>query len=103
MMSKLLMAGKDDTGVNTAETEAVGENAVHAHVAAGVGDVVQVALGIRLRQVKGWRQGIVLQGQATNRDFDRSRRAERMGMKRLGGADGDLMGAGAESLLDGQR
>src|SRR5580658_6450104 len=78
--SKSLMTDENDAGVDAAETEAVGQDAVHAGVTTLAGNVVKVAVGVRLSQIQRRRQVIMFQRKAADGDLNRPRCTEWMGI-----------------------
>src|SRR5215470_15020949 len=79
-------------GVGAAETERVGEGVLDSGFAGVIGNVVEIALGIRGFLIDGGRKNLVAQGEDANAGFEASGAAEEMAGHRFGGADGDGFG-----------
>ncbi len=84
-----------------AEAEGVGHGVLDVGAAGDVGDVVEVALGVRFVVVDGWGELGVLEGEGGDDEFDAAGGAEGMAEGGFGGADLDGFGGGAKDFFDG--
>src|SRR4051794_28952075 len=84
-------AADDERVVLTAEAERVGEGHVHAGLAGGVGDVVEVALGVGGLVIDRRRADVVADGQDAGDHLDRAGGGDQVAHHTLNRGDGDLL------------
>ena len=60
------------------------------------GDIIQIACGIRIGQMQGRRNKLVLHGECRADDLKRAAGRERMSQCRFKGANGDMIGMGSQ-------
>jgi len=73
--SKELDPAENQTTVGATETEVVFQCVVNFDVASGVGTVVQIAFGILLENIDGWRALLMVQSQHREDRLDTARAA----------------------------
>jgi hypothetical protein len=86
-----------------AESEAIGQDDVTFGLARGVGDIVEVALGIGKFVIDRRRQDTIANGQQADDQFRRTCSGDEMPHHTLSAGDRKFIGVIAEDFFDGQR
>ena len=89
-----------DGRVVTTEAEGVVNDGVHRHLARGVRDVIQIALGVGILQIDGRRDDAVFDGENAHGGFHRAGGAEHVAGCALGGTHDEFLRVVAENGFD---
>src|SRR4051812_8867340 len=90
----------DHARIMAAEPKGIVHDGVDLHLAGSVRHIIKVALGIRLYEIDGRRNDLVLDGLHANRHLNRPRSAEHMTGCAFGGTDGDFARRISKNCLD---
>ena len=93
----------EQRGVGAAEPERVRERVGDVGLARHLRHVVEIAVDVRVVEVDGGRQELMMDGEDRDAGLEPARGAEQVPGHRLGRRDRHLVGVIAEDALDGQR
>src|SRR5439155_27207175 len=96
-------ASQDEGDVLSAKPEAVGERHVDRSLTGHMGDVIEIALRIRVVEIDGRGEHAVADGQQADDRLDAAGGRDQVPHHALGAGDPDLVGVVPEGPLDGER
>src|ERR1051326_4855522 len=94
-------AANDERNILSTETKAVAEDVCHVHFTSDIGNVVQVAFGVRRFIVDGGWQHATKQAHHASNQFDGARCRDQMPEHALAATNWNFVRVVAENLLDG--